>query len=468
MNLPLWTAAELIEATGGALSHPFVADGVSIDTRTLAPGDLFVALLGDGRDGHGFVPDALARGAAGAMVHRDVLPAAPVLRVEDTLAGLSRLGGFARARLDASDFRLIAVTGSVGKTTTKEMLRGALATFGPTHAAAASHNNHWGLPLTLARTPRDARFCIAEIGMNHANEIAPLARLARPHVAVITSIAKAHVGHLGSVEAIADEKASIMRGLEPGGVALLPADSAQLPRLKAQAGGAAILTFGADPAADVRLVHSDADEAGSRIHVDIVGHTASLRLAAPGRHMVMNAVAALAVLAALDLDPSGAIDALEAFVPLAGRGARRDIRVGCGTALLLDESYNGNGESMRAALDVLRLQQSRRRVAVLGDMLELGDAGPAEHAGLADAVINSVDCLFTCGPLMRNLFEAVPQSLHGAHTADSAALAPVVAAAVAKGDAILVKGSLGSGMKRVIKAIEQAGCRASPVPAGVV
>jgi UDP-N-acetylmuramoyl-tripeptide--D-alanyl-D-alanine ligase len=470
----LWTAAELVEATGGAFSQPFDADGVSIDTRTLAAGDLFVALLGEGRDGHAFVADALARGAAGAMVHGDAPPVGPVLRVDNTLAGLWRLGGFARARLGESDFRLIAVTGSVGKTTTKEMLRGALSAFGTTHAAAASYNNHWGLPLTLARTPRDASFCIAEIGMNHAGEIAPLARLARPHVAVITTIAKAHVGHLRSIEAIADEKASIMHGLESGGVAILPADSAQLARLKAQAGlktqagDTRLLTFGADPAADVRLLHSDADEAGSLIHVDIIGRTASLRLNAPGRHMVMNAVATLAVVAALGLDPTKAIDALEAFVPLAGRGARRDIRVGCGTALLLDESYNGNGASMRAALDVLRLQPGRRRIAVLGDMLELGDEGPAEHAGLAESVINSVDCLFTCGPLMRNLFDAVPATLRGAHAANSATLAPVAAAAVAKGDAILVKGSLGSGMKRVIEAIEQAACRRSTAPAGAV
>ena len=459
---PLWTAAELAEATGGVLSQPFDAGGVSIDTRSLAPGDLFVALLGEGRDGHAFAADALARGAAGAMVHADTVPAQPVLRVDDTLTGLSRLGGYARARLDAGDFRLVAVTGSVGKTTTKEMLRGVLAAFGPTHAAAASHNNHWGLPLTLARIPRDARFCIAEIGMNHAGEIAPLARLARPHVAVITSIAKAHIGYLGSIEAIADEKASIIGGLEPGGAAVLPADSPQFARLKARASAATVVTFGAAPTADVRLVHSEADAAGSLIHVDIAGRTASLRLSAPGRHMAINAIATLAIVVALGLDPIQAIDALEAFVPLAGRGAARDIRVGCGAARLLDESYNGNGASMRAALDVLHLQPARRRIAVLGDMLELGDEAAAEHAALADAVINSADCLFTCGPLMRNLFDAVPQSLRGAHAANATELAPLVAAALTRGDAILVKGSLGSGMRCVIDAIEQ------PAPAGAV
>jgi UDP-N-acetylmuramoyl-tripeptide--D-alanyl-D-alanine ligase len=466
MNLALWTANELAEATGGSLSAPFDADGVSIDTRTLAAGDLFVALVGEGRDGHAFVADALAKGAAGAMVHDEVSPHGPVLRVDDTLAGLARLGAFARARFGESDGRLVAVTGSVGKTTTKEMLRGALAAFDTTHAAAASYNNHWGLPLTLARTPRDARFCIAEIGMNHAGEIAPLARLARPHVAIITTIAKAHVGHLGSIEAITDEKASILRGLEPGGIAVLPADSPQFARLKAAAGDVGVLTFGTDPGADVRLVHSEPDESGSLIHVDIVGYTASLRLNAPGQHMAMNAVATLAAVAALGLDPTRAIDALEAFVPLPGRGARRELKVGCGAALLLDESYNGNGASMRAALDVLRLQPARRRIAVLGDMLELGDEGPAEHAGLAEAVIPAVDRLFTCGPLMRNLFDVVPEPLRGAHAANSVALAPIVAAAVARGDAILVKGSLGSGMKRVIEAIEAAACRPSAATAG--
>jgi UDP-N-acetylmuramoyl-tripeptide--D-alanyl-D-alanine ligase len=466
MNLPLWTANELVEATGGILSAPFDAGGVSIDTRTLAAGDLFVALLGEGRDGHAFVTDALARGAAGAMVHDDVSPAGPVLRVDDTLAGLARLGAFARSRFGESDGRLVAVTGSVGKTTTKEMLRGALSAFATTHAAAASYNNHWGLPLTLARTPRDAKFCIAEIGMNHAGEIAPLARLARPHVTVITTIAKAHVGYLGSIEAIADEKASIMHGLEPNGIAVLPADSPQFVRLKEVAGDAVVLTFGTDPAADVRLVHTEADQDGSVLHIEIVGRTASLRFNAPGQHMAMNATAALAVVVALGLDPAKAIDALEAFVPLAGRGARREIAVGGGTALLLDESYNGNGASMRAALDVLRLQPARRRIAVLGDMLELGDEGPAEHAGLAASVIGSADRLFTCGPLMCNLFDAIPETLRGVHAEDAAALAPVVAAAVADGDAILVKGSLGSGMKRVIEAIERAASRSTTVTAG--
>nr|WP_294509738.1 UDP-N-acetylmuramoyl-tripeptide--D-alanyl-D-alanine ligase [uncultured Rhodopila sp.] len=461
--MSLWSAQELAEATGGVLSAPFAANGVSIDTRTLQPGDLFVALLGDGRDGHAFVADALAKGAAGAMVHADVSPAAPTLRVDDTLAALARLGGFARARFSG---RLVGITGSVGKTTTKEMLRAALSAFGPTHAAAASYNNHWGLPLTLALIPRPAQFCIAEIGMNHPGEIEPLARLARPHVALITTIAKAHVGHLGSIEAIAIEKATITRGLEPNGIAVFPADSPQLSLLRAGALGATVMTFGSDPSADVRLLAVEADADGSLVDIRILGRAVRLRLNAPGRHMALNATATLAAVAALGLDPAKAIPALEAFAPLAGRGARRELAIADGTILLLDESYNGNGASMRAALDVLRLQPNRRRVAVLGDMLELGDEGPAEHAGLAEAVEQSADILFTCGPLMRHLHDSVPSALRGAHAADSNALAPIVAKSIVNGDAVLVKGSLGSGMRRIIATLEAATSRPSTTSAG--
>ena len=454
MTGPVWTARDLIEATGGRLSRPFDAAGVSIDTRTLVPGDLFVALVGDGRDGHQFVADALNRGAAGVMVHNEVPADAAALRVDNTLGGLGRLGGFARARFGDASGRLVAVTGSVGKTTTKEMLRAALAAFGVTHAAVASYNNHWGVPLTLARIPTGARFCVAEIGMNHAGEIAPLSRMARPQVAVITTVAAAHIGHLGSIEAIADEKASIIAGLEPGGVAVLPGDSPHFPRLLNAAGGARVLTFGTNANADARLLHYESDADGSSLRVAVLGKVLTFRLNAPGGHMAMNAVCTLCAVAAVDLDPAVAIPALETFQPMAGRGARRAIAIGGGSALLLDESYNGNGASMRAALEVLRLQPVKRRVAVLGDMLELGADGPAEHAGLAADVLASVDLLFTCGPLMQGLFEAIPAALRGAHAADSRSLSQIVAARVADGDAILVKGSLGSRMKLVVDAIE--------------
>lgn len=448
---PLWTAAELTEATGGAFIVPFDATGMSIDTRTLQPGDLFVALQGEGRDGHAFVAEALAKGAAGALVHSAVPGCDRLLKVDDTLGAMARLGGYARARSAA---RVVAVTGSVGKTTTKEMLRAILSAAGQTHAAFASYNNHWGLPLTLARLPRDAEFCVVEIGMNHPGEIAPLSRLARPHVAVITTIEKAHIGHLGTIEAIADEKVSIIRGLEPDGAIVLPVDSPLFPRLRAAAAAFPITTFGAGQAADARLIEADADADGSTILADVGGMEVRFRLHAPGRHMALNALASLAAGAALGLDPVAAARALEGFSPIAGRGLRRPLVLRGGNALMLDESYNGNGASIRAALEVLRLQPARRRVAVLGDMLELGDSGPAEHVALAPDVTASADLLFACGPLMRLLFDAMPAAKRGAHAADSAALAPIVAAAVAPGDAILVKGSLGSRMKSVVQALE--------------
>jgi UDP-N-acetylmuramoyl-tripeptide--D-alanyl-D-alanine ligase len=475
---PLWSARDLVEATGGAMAVDFAASGVSIDTRTIAPGDLFVALRGETGDGHVFVLDALAKGAAGAMVHHDValdIPgAARLLRVDDTLAALTRLGAYARARFTG---RLVAITGSVGKTTTKEMLRRILAAFGPTHAAVASYNNHWGVPLTLARLPPDARFCVAEIGMNHAGEIAPLARLARPHVALITTIEKAHVGHLGSIVAIAAEKASILRGLQPDGVAVLPIDNALFPMLRnivegmrddetrgeaMPHEGMRIVTFGANPTADACLLAAESDADGSNLSVRVNGTEARLRIDAPGPHMAMNALAALAGAAALGADVRMAAEALAGFAPGAGRGARREIavpdaKIPGGPALLLDESYNGNGASMRAALAVLRLQPARRRLAVLGDMLELGDEGPAEHLALADAVSGSADLLFACGPLMRCLYDAVPERMRAAHAADSTSLAPLVARAVRPGDAILVKGSLGTRMKRVVEALDTLG-----------
>ena len=448
---PLWTAADLQEATGGAFAHPFVATGVSIDTRTLRPGDLFIALRGDSSDGHAHVAAAIAKGAAGAMVHQDVPGIEALLIVDDTLAGLTRLGAFARARFLG---QTVAVTGSVGKTTTKEMLRVALAAYGPAHAAVASYNNHWGVPLTLARLPRDAAFCVVEIGMNHAGEIAPLARLAHPHVVIVTTVEAAHIGHLGAMAAIADEKAAIMTGLTQGGTAVLPLDSPWFARLRDRAGAARVMSFGESPGAGARLAEMEADANGSGILADIAGQELRFRLNAPGRHMAVNAVGALAVVAALGLDPETAARALEHFAPLQGRGAKRRLALAGGVALLLDESYNANGASMRAALDVLRLQPATRRVAILGDMLELGEAGPAEHAALAADVARSADLVFAAGPLSRHLFDALPEAIRGAWAETSAALAAIAVARVAAGDAILVKGSLGSRMKSIVEALD--------------
>ena len=419
--MTLWSEGDLLAATSGRFTRPFSASGVSIDTRTLRPGDLFVALA-DVRDGHAFLADALARGAAGALVRNEAsAPAgASLLVVPDTLEALWGLGRHARARFRG---RVVAVTGSVGKTTTKEMLRLALSPFGTVHAAQNSYNNHWGVPLTLALAPADADFLVAEIGMNRPGEIAPLSRLARPHVAVVTTVAPVHIGHLGSLEAIADEKAAVGEGLEPGGTLVLPGTSPLVDRMSRERPAA---LFFPDDGIDVQ---------------------------APGAHMRHNAAAALAGVDALGLSRAAAANTLAEFRAIGGRGAQRRIA----GFTLLDESYNASSVSVRAALDVLRTIAEAgggRRLAVLGDMLELGEWGPAEHRGLRDDVVAGADVLYACGPLMRGLFDAVPPPLRGAHASDSAALAPVVAEAVRPGDVVLVKGSLGSRMRLVVQALE--------------
>ncbi len=316
----LWEAADLVAATGGRMTLPFAAHGVSIDTRAIAPGDVFVALVGDNGDGHDHVADALAKGAAGALVHRvpDGLDGAPLLVVADTFAALQGLGRFARGRFGG---RLIAVTGSVGKTTTKEMLRRILMAQGPTSAALASLNNHWGVPLTLARLAPGAAYAVVELGMNHAGEIAPLARMARPHVALVTAIARAHIGHLGSLEAIADEKLSIREGLEPGGVLILPADTPMRGRMAAMAPAA--LTFGRAGGAAV-LATARADAEGSDVEIVIGGQHLHTRLAAPGGHMAENACAALLGAVALGIAAAAAAAALAGRRRAAGHRQRGD------------------------------------------------------------------------------------------------------------------------------------------------
>ncbi len=449
----LWPPKDLLAATGGYLRVPFAATGISIDSRTTRTGDLFIALVGENGDGHDHVASALARGAAGAVIHRlpDGLPDdAPLLQVADTFTALHDLGRYGRTRFTG---RLVAVTGSVGKTTTKDMLRAIFTAHGKTWAAEASHNNHWGVPLTLARMPPDARFAAIEIGMNHAGEIAPLARLARPHAAVITAIAPAHIGHLGSMEAIADEKASIAEGLEPDCVLLLPADSPWHDRMAAST-ATPTQSFGSAKTANHRLVSASADALGSDIVAEIAGVLVPFRLPVPGLHMAMNAVAALAAASLIGADPIRGAEALGSFAAGAGRGARREIAVPLGTAILLDESYNASSASIRASLAVLTLLPATRRIAVLGDMLELGDAGAAEHRGLAADVLAAADLVFTCGPLMRLLHDAIPAARAGAHAVDSTALAPILAAALQPGDAVLVKGSLGSRMKTIILALD--------------
>ncbi|WP_419896448.1 UDP-N-acetylmuramoyl-tripeptide--D-alanyl-D-alanine ligase [Roseomonas sp. USHLN139] len=459
-TLPLWTSDELRAATGGRCPDGLAIQAVGIDSRATGPGELFVALR-DARDGHDFVADALARGAAAALVDRDppgVAADAPLLRVGETLAGLRALGAAGRARSRA---RIAAITGSVGKTTTKEMLRHGLAALAPTHAAVASYNNHWGLPLTLARMPRDAAYGVLEIGMNHRGEIAPLARLAAPHVAAITTVEAAHIGHLGSLEEIAEEKADIMQGLAPGAPVVLPRDSASFPHLarRATEAGLTVITFGADAAADYRLLdYRGAPESGEAL-LSLRGSEARLPLAAPGRHLAINALAAVAVAEALGADRAGFLAALTEFRPGAGRGGRVSLALDGGSALLIDDSYNGQPPAMRAGLGVLGSQHpgpGGRRIAVLGDMRELGEHGPALHASLLPDVLAAADMVFCCGALMRGLFDALPENRRAAHRDSSDELAPLVRQAVRPGDVILVKGSLGSRMAVVVRALTSA------------
>jgi len=371
-----------------------------------------------------------------------------VLLVDDTLEGLRRLAAAGRARSGA---KIIAVTGSVGKTTTKEMLRRMLSAFGSTHAALASFNNHIGVPLTLACLPGDADFGVFEIGMNHPGEIAPLAALVRPDVAIITAIGSAHIGLMGSEEAIAAEKSTIFGALSPGGVAIYPAGGAHEARLAAAVPpGVQALAAGGLGAAITAL---EQQEDGSRLAIALGGVNLRLTLGAPGAHMAANALTALCAASALGLDLARAAAALDGFAPVAGRGARRRLSVPGGQAWLLDESYNASGPSMRAALSVLALQPGRH-IAVLGDMLEMGDRARAEHLALAPAVNEAADLVFTCGTEMRALFDSVPSSRQGAHAPNAASLAPVVRAALRPGDAVLVKGSYGSRMRDIVLLLE--------------
>lgn len=454
----LWTSAELRAATGGTLAADVVVTGISIDTRSIAPGDLFVALR-DTRDGHDFAAQALQKGAAAALVDRDppgAVANAPLLRVADTLAGLTALGAAGRSRSAA---RVVGVTGSVGKTTTKEMLRVALSAFGPTHASAASFNNHWGVPITLARLPRDAAFAVIEMGMNNRGEIAPLSRLARPAVGVVTNLGTAHVGRLGSEEAIAEEKGDIIAGIAPGGALVLPADSRFAAPLaaRARAAGLSVLTHGEAPGADARLLGYEGGAEGGRAEILIGGERIGVALSTPGRHVALNACAVLAAVTALGLNARSAAAALPAFGAPAGRGRRSLIAVADGEALLIDDSYNASPPSIRAGLSVLAAQAATRRLAALGDMLELGAEGAAIHAGLAPDATSACDLVFCCGELMGHLFRALPEGKRGAHLPDSGALAPVLKAALRAGDAVLVKGSLGSRMAVVVDALTAEG-----------
>jgi UDP-N-acetylmuramoyl-tripeptide--D-alanyl-D-alanine ligase len=455
----LWTSREAQAATLGQASQAFAATGMSIDTRTLKPGDLFVALKGDTLDGHAFVRAAFDAKASAALVSRQPDGVAgPLLTVANTQRGLEDLARASRARSRA---KIVAVTGSAGKTTTKEMLRLAFGALGSTHASAESYNNHWGVPLSLAAMPRETQFGVFEVGMNHFGELRALVSFVRPHVALITTIAPAHLEFFGSCEAIADAKSEIFEGILPGGAALLPSDSPYFERLTArakQAGVSRILSFGERKGSDARLIALSDAEDGMKIEAEILARKVSFRIGAPGAHIASNAVGALLAVAALDGDVLNAAATLPGFSALKGRGARFKIALKGGGADVIDESYNANPTSMSAAIALLRATPAKRRIAVLGDMLEMGSEGPARHAALArDLDIARVDLVFANGPQMKALWDALPASRRGAHGAASSDIVARVVAEIAPGDAVLVKGSNGSKMKVIIDALKALG-----------
>lgn len=459
----LWTAQETARATGGRLINgdQWSAGGVSIDTRTLEPGDLFVALK-DVRDGHDFLAQAYVSGAGAALIS-DASKAegmGPALVVPDVLEGLRKLGEAARERSAA---KRVAVTGSVGKTSTKEALAVCLSATGQTHRSVKSYNNHWGVPLTMSRMPAESRFAVFEIGMNHRGEILPLTHIVRPHAALVTTIAPAHVENLGSLEAIADEKGDIYAGLEPGGAALVPNEAPHASRLieAAERNGANLIRFGRDAVCEARLLKFDMDDTGSTAEAEILGRVIRYRVGVEGAHWALNSVAALAAADVVGADLDAAAHALEHLRAFDGRGVATRVEAPSGPFLLVDDSYNANPASMAAAFSTLGARKpngSGRRIAALGDMLELGPDERAYHSGLATPLQEAgVDLVFAAGPRMAALMEALPPNLRGGYAETADALIPVIAGSLQAGDIVLVKGSNGSKMSRVVAALSRLG-----------
>ncbi len=471
----LWTTDAMASAMRADKSGALPADisGISIDSRTIAKGEAFFALA-DVRDGHEFVTAALQAGGGLAVIAHNkraqFAADAPLLIVPDVLEGLRNLALASRERSTA---KIIAVTGSVGKTGTKEALRLALSPDGKTHASVASYNNHWGVPLSLARCPVSAHYAIFEIGMNHAGEITPLTKLVRPQIAIVTTIEPVHLEYFGSLEKIADAKAEIFAGIEPDGTAILNRDNAQYDRLAraAQAAGVArVISFGEHAKADARLLKLSLHPEFSTVQANILGDEVTYKLGAPGRHLVLNSLAVLAAASLAGADLALAALALNKLEPAAGRGTRMILSVPPGKALLIDESYNANPASMRAAIALLGQAETGgrgRRIAVLGDMLELGAQGEALHRALADPLKTAaVDLVFCSGPQMRALWEALPSERRGGYAGSAAELEAGVLDAVRAGDAIMVKGSLGSKMAPIVKALLRQFPRAAPESAG--
>ncbi len=457
--MTLWTAAEAASATGGRATSDWTVDGVSIDTRTLQPGDLFVALKA-ARDGHDFVAQALEKGAGAALVSyvpEGVSENAPLLIVDDVQSGLEALGQAARARTEA---RVVGVTGSVGKTSTKEMLATILETQGKIHASVASYNNHWGVPLTLARMPQDTEFAVIEIGMNHPGEIAPLARQARPHVGLVTTVAAVHLEAFESVAGIAHEKAAIFEGLEPGGAAIVNADveHAGILRQTAQDLGVGIVEFGRQ-AADYKLTNVTAGPDSVHARAEVGDTVFTFDVQSAGTHFAMNALGALAACVEMGVGLDQAIDGLRQWSPVKGRGVRETLPLAIGGQIeLLDDSYNANPTSMEAALDVLAASNGTRRIAFLGDMKELGAQEVAMHAGMAEvSAMAQVDEVHCMGPLMKALHEALPDTKRGLWFETSAEMAEHLPELIESGDTVLAKGSLSMALARIVDGLRKMG-----------
>ncbi len=460
----LWRLDELLHATGGRLQGQpgSVFGGVSIDSRSIARGDIFVAIKGDVHDGHRFVPAAISSGAGIAIVSviDPTWPAdLPLLIVDDDpLTALEHMAVHARGRSHA---QVIAVTGSVGKTSTKEMLRVALAASGETHASAASFNNHWGVPLTLSRFAKTSAFGVFEIGMNHAGEITPLVKMARPHIAIVTTIAASHLGHFSSLADIADAKAEIFLGVEPGGVAIINRDTPFFGQLKDAAGRAGIqhiVGFGRHAEAQVRLESVKLKPDCSCITADILGEQVIYKLGVPGEHMAINSLAVLAAAKLAHADLARAALSLSEAQPAKGRGGQSKLKMPGGELLLLDESYNANPASVAAALSLLSalpVGRGGRRVAVLGDMLELGTFAEELHRTLKqDVERHGIDVVHVAGPMMRHLWEALPPGKRGFCAQMSSELTEDLLASLKPGDCVMVKGSLGSRMGTIVEKLK--------------
>jgi UDP-N-acetylmuramoyl-tripeptide--D-alanyl-D-alanine ligase len=436
--------------------------GISIDSRTVKAGEAFFAIKGDRVDGHDYASFAVANGASLLVIAEGKLPAlgrltVPMIVVEDVLAALGKLAIAARERTTA---RIIAVTGSVGKTTTKEMLRQALEPSGRVHAAVASFNNHWGVPLTLARMPADTEFGVFEIGMNHSGEIRPLVKMVRPHVAIITTIAPAHFGNFQNIEEIASAKAEIFEGLEEGGSVILNRDNAQFEQLEEVAqeqGIEHILTFGQHAKADFRLADFESTPAGSTIWAILNGETSELHLNVPGRHIADNAMAVLGAVAVTGANLDRAFEVLGTLEAVKGRGQRHRLTIENGSFLLIDESYNANPASMRAAIAVLAETETQgygRRVAVLGDMLEMGEFSAQLHEELAGPLLaGGIEHVWLAGEAMAALRDALPDSVTVIWFPTTAELTDFALQWVQPGDALMVKSSLGLGFGKIVAAL---------------